>query len=75
MSDINNNAINSVNNYSSEDDVLVPMVNKKIEGTLDSGGRFFGVLEGFSEFQLFIRGYRGQQIIVKRRKVAWMEAI
>jgi hypothetical protein len=51
------------------------MVNKKIEGTLDSGGRFFGVLEGFSEFQLFIRGHRGQQIIVKRRKVAWMEAI
>jgi len=75
MFDRGNNISNAINKYSSEDDVLVPMVNKKIEGTLDSGGRFFGVLEGFSEFQLFIRGHRGQQIIVKRRKVAWMEAI
>ena len=62
-------------NTLSEDDVLTPILNQRVEGILDSGGHFYGILEGFSEFQLFLKGDHNQRIIIKRRKVAWMEAI
>jgi hypothetical protein len=70
-----NEITDRIRKFSSEDEMLVPLVNIRIEGILDSGGRFFGDLEGFSEFLLFIKGERGQRIIIKRRKVAWMEAV
>lgn len=70
-----NNANDSIKKFPSENDILVQLIDKSVDGTLDSGGRFYGTLEGFSEFQLFIRGARGQLIVIKRRKVSRLEAV
>ena len=53
-----------------EDEIFASMIEKFVDGTLDSGGRFWGRLEAFNEQKLFIRGERGQAIIIKRRKIS-----
>jgi hypothetical protein len=53
-----------------EDEIYESMIEKYVDGTLDSGGRFWGRLEAFNERKLFIRGERGQAIIIKRRKIS-----
>lgn len=59
----------------SEDDVLESLIEHEITGSLDSGGRFFGNLEGFDQYRLFIRGNRGQRILIKRKFIAKLEAV
>jgi hypothetical protein len=58
-----------------EDEILESWIGKQIIGALDSGSKFFGTLEAFNEHRLFIVGNRGQRIVIKRRKVARMEAV
>jgi hypothetical protein len=67
--------VNGIKKYPTENDILVPLIGKNVDGTLDSGGHFFGTLEGFSDYQIFLKGDRGQRIIIKRRKIARMEVV
>jgi hypothetical protein len=59
----------------SENDIIESMLKNKLDGTLDCGGRFFGILEDFNENSLFIRGDRGQMIIIKRKRISRLEAV
>jgi len=54
----------------SEDEIIVSLVGTQVDGSLDSGSRFLGTLDGFNENWLFIRGHRAQAIMIKRRKVS-----
>lgn len=58
-----------------EDDILASMKGKQLIGWLDSGSKFYGTLEAFTEHRLFIVGNRGQRIIIKKRKVSRLEAV
>lgn len=51
-------------------EIIESFMGKQIEGSLDSGSRFWGTLEGVTDHMLFIRGTRGQVILIKRRKVS-----
>ena len=56
--------------------IVKSLIGKHVDGALESGSRFWGVLEGFDERWLFLRGYHDQPIIIKRRKMAsLMEAV
>lgn len=59
----------------SENDILESMLKNKLDGTLDSGFRFYGVLEDFNDTSLFLRGNRGQMIIIKRKRISRLEAV
>lgn len=63
-------AANTTKTFSSIDEMVKSLEGKHVETLLDSGSRLWGVLEGFDDQWLFIRGYKGQPIIVKRRKMA-----
>jgi len=39
------------------------------------GGKFWGTLEAFNAESLFIRGDKGQKIIIKRKRIAELEVI
>jgi hypothetical protein len=67
--------VNDIKKYPTENDILEPLIGKSVDGNLDGGGSFFGVLEGFSDYQLFLKGDEGQRIIIKRRKIARMEVV
>jgi hypothetical protein len=57
-------------------EIFESFIGKHIEGSLDSGSRFWGTLEGVTECLLCIRGVRGQVILIKKRKVSrLMEAV
>jgi hypothetical protein len=58
-----------------EDEIFESMIEKFVDGTLDSGGRFWGRLEVFNDHKLFIRGERGQAIIIKKRRISRLEAV
>ncbi len=59
-----------------DDQVIESLIGKHVDGALESGARFWGVLESFDEKWLFLRGYRNQPIIIRRRKMAsLMEAV
>ena len=58
-----------------EDGILESSIGNYGEGELESGGRFWGTLEGFTEHRLFFRGEHGQRIIIKRRRVARLEMV
>lgn len=58
-----------------EDELLESKIGKYGEGELESGGRFWGTLEGFTEHKLFFKGDHGQSIIIKRHRVARLEMI
>ena len=70
--------VNTTNNLPSsndEDAILESSIGKYGEGELESGGRFWGTLEGFTEHRLFFKGEHGQKIIIKRRRVARLEVV
>lgn len=48
---------------------------KEIIGWIDSGSKFYGKLDVFNQYRLFIIGNRGQRIIIKRGQVARLEAV
>jgi len=54
------------------DDAIAELLNKHVDGALQSGSRFWGVLERFDGTWLYIRGYRGQPIIIRRRTLAFL---
>lgn len=59
-----------------EGDAYRSLIGKKVEGFLEgNGSRFYGTLESFDEFMLYLRGDRGQLLLVKRRRIAKLEAI
>jgi len=58
-----------------EDQVLESWIGQHVIGALESGSRFFGTLTAFNEHQLLLTGNRGQRIIIKRRRVARLEAV
>jgi len=68
---------NGIKEFSSfsEEKVLESWIGKHIVGVLESGSKFYGTLAAFNEFQLLLIGNRGQHIIIKRRKVAKLEAV
>ena len=51
------------------------MSNIELVAFLIGGGKFWGTLEAFSAESLFIRGERGQKIIIKRKRIAELEVI
>jgi len=62
--------------YSFANKAIAELLNKKVDGLLQSGARFWGVLEGFDDRWLYVRGFRGQPIIIRRRTLAFLtEAI
>jgi len=53
-----------------EDEIYESMIGSFVDGTIDSGGRFWGTLEAVTEQKLLIRGEHGQRILIKRRKIS-----
>jgi len=76
MSGIENVAL-ATNNLPSngEDEILESSIGKYGEDELESSGRFWRTLEGFTEHWLFFRGEHGQKLIIKRRRVARLEVL
>ena len=69
---------NATKTFASQDegDAYRSLIGKKVEGFLEgNGSRFYGTLESFDEFMLYLRGDRGQLLLVKRRRIAKLEAI
>jgi small nuclear ribonucleoprotein (snRNP)-like protein len=58
----------------SEDKILESWIGQQIIGTLETGSKFFGKLVAFDDRQLLLIGNHGQHILIKRRKVARVEA-
>lgn len=58
-----------------EDEIYISMIGTFVDGTIDSGGRFWGRLEAVTEQKLLIRGDHGQRIIIKRRKISRLMAV
>lgn len=59
-----------------EDKTIESLIGKRVDGSIESGSRFWGTLESFDDKWLYIRGHRGQPILIKRRKLAaLMEAV
>jgi len=58
-----------------EEEILASWIGRQIIGALESGSKFFGTLAAFDERQLLLIGNRGQRILIKRRKVARLEAV
>jgi len=69
--------VNTTKGFSSfsEDQLLESWIGKQLIGSLESGSKFFGTLTAFNEHQLLFIGNRGQRILIKRRKVARLEAV
>lgn len=55
------------------DEIVSSLHGKDVKGVTGSGGKFWGNLEGFDEQWLFLRGYRGQALIIRRKKVESLE--
>ena len=71
-------SIDATKTFASQDegDAYRSLIGKRVEGFLEgNGSRFYGTLESFDEFMLYLRGDRGQLLLVKRRRVAKLEAI
>jgi hypothetical protein len=71
------NVADATNNLPSndEDAILESKKGRYGEGELESGGLFWGTLNGFTEHRLFFTGEHGQSIIIKRRRVARLEMV
>jgi hypothetical protein len=75
MSEISNvtdttKAIDTTKTFPSIDETVKSLIGKHVEGSLGSGSRFWGMLEGADAKWLYIRGYRNQAIVIKRRNLA-----
>jgi len=78
MTTKDNVSIDATKTFASQDegDAYRSLIGKRVEGFLEgNGSRFYGTLESFDEFMLYLRGDRGQLLLVKRRRVAKLEAI
>lgn len=72
----NEDVVDTKNTFPSIEGTIESLIGKHVDGALESGSRFWGVLEGADDKWLYIRGYREQPIIIKRRKLAaLMEAV
>ncbi len=60
--------VDTRNTFANE--AIAELLGKKVDGALQSGSKFWGVLEKFDDRWLFIRGYKGQPIIIRRRTLA-----
>jgi hypothetical protein len=70
------NIADAIKNFSSVDEIIESCIGRHVEGSLESGNRFWGVLEHVDETWLYLRGYRNQPIVIKRKKLAaLMEAL
>jgi hypothetical protein len=56
--------------HAEEDRTFESLIEKRVEGALESGAKFWGTLESFDANWLFLRGNRDQAIIIRRRKLA-----
>ena len=72
-----NNVNNTIKSFSTtdEDKLCAEYIEHKVNGVLDRGGKFWGTLEAFNAESLFIRGDKGQKIIIRRRRIAELEVI
>ena len=50
-------------------------IGRNVNGQIERGGSFWGALEGYDDTYLYLKGNRGQEIIIKRRSVARLEVI
>lgn len=56
--------------HAEEDRIFESLKEKRVEGALESGAKFWGKLESFDANWLFLKGNRDQAIIIRRRKLA-----
>ncbi|MEN6600678.1 MAG: hypothetical protein ABFC21_09745 [Rectinema sp.] len=76
MSGINNVAIATTKTFLPIEEMVVSLIGKDIEGAFGNGSRFWGVLVNADDAWLYIKGYKGQAIVVKRSKLtALMEVV
>jgi len=71
-------SIDATKTFASQDegDAYRSLIGKQVSGYLEgNGNRFYGTLESFDEHMLYLRGNRGQLLLVKRRRIAKLEAI
>ena len=66
----NINAYTDRNSFPSEDSI-----GKNVKGQIERGGSFWGMLEDYDDTYLYLKGNRGQKIIIKRRSVARLEVV
>lgn len=45
-------------------------IGRKVEGQIERGGSFWGILEAFDDKFLYLRGTSDQEIIIKRKAIA-----
>jgi hypothetical protein len=65
----------ATNSFAS-DEMHVSFIEKNIDVTTANGYRFWGLLERVDDNWLYLRGYKGQLITVRRSKVSSiMEAV
>jgi hypothetical protein len=57
------------------DENMKSLTGEQVKGITGSGGKFFGKLEGFDEQWVFVRGGRGQAIILRKKKIESIEAV
>lgn len=53
-------------------DAIAELLGKRVDGALQSGSKFWGTLERFDDRWLYLRGGRGQPIIIRRRTLAFL---
>jgi hypothetical protein len=66
----------ATNTFASHDEMHAAFIQKNIDLTTANGYRFWGLLEKVDGQWLYIRGYKGQMITIRRSKVSSiMEAV
>lgn|GEM_PF-5238697 len=58
-----------------EDEILVSLIECKIDGNLETGSRFYGKLIAFNDKLLLLEGNAKRRILIKRKMVARLEAV
>ena len=58
-----------------EDEILVSLIECKIDGNLETGSRFYGKMIAFIDKLLLLVGNSKRRILIKRKVVAKLEAI
>jgi hypothetical protein len=64
------NVCSGRNNFPSSESI-----GRDINGQIERGGNFWGSLVGYDDTYLYLKGNRGQEIIIKRRSIAKLEVI
>lgn len=58
-----------------EDDFLVSLIERPIEGNLETGVRFYGTLIAFNDKLLLLEGENRRRILIKRKMIARLESM